>query len=434
MKKLGLIVLSLLTALTFAGCASYTPPRGEGGGPSTNSGNNSYSDKDYVVILVSDGQPYSPQTEISAQWTGEDGIHSAKFDDNGVAVIGGLDGEYHVTLSSVPEGYTYDCNGYVADIHNKHIEVELMKLIPTTGNGSGLYQCIRITKLGTYRTTLTSATHKVYYEYKPTSQGQYSITSWVDTTQNQVNPKMIFYTGTSSWKNTENPNIYDDGGSSSTFTKNFRFIVEAAESDVSKSETQGNVWSFGVYADAVRGKEYPITVDFTIKFEANYVRPEDRYEAVKPTGNLKNIRPSGTFRYNYVGNGRLLDSKRFFLNPDDGYYHLVESPDKILFAMISKDCEVFASTDSGNGFLDELIYGRLYWDGKSYMSFINAYAEKCNSDGAHPVTEELKKFLQEYATSEVGLLFMDGNGIAETKTKLKSAEDDQWLFACGYYS
>ena len=60
------------------------------------------------------------------------------------------------------------------------------------------------------------------------------------------------------------------------------------------------------------------------------------------------------------------------------------------------------------------------------------YAEMCNSDGVYPVNKELQRFLQGYATN--ARLFMDGNGWAETSSRrLKSAEEDQWLFACGYY-
>ena len=434
-KRVVSLVLSLLVALLFAGCGSVIPPSEGAQGPSSSGVGSVYDERSFVVFLVCDGKPYAPEIEMAAQWSGAEGIYSATFDQNGVAVMEGLDGEYHVTLSAVPEGYTYDRNGYVANIHRKHIEVELLRIIPTKGTGAGLYQntgCIRLTQLGTYRATLNSASQVVYYEYKPTSQGKYSVTSWVDTTENQLNPIMDYHRGTVGFKAVTPTEVYNDGGASSTYTKNFRFIIEAA-ADMVSGGTQGGVWTFGVHADVVRGKEYPVTVDFTIKFEGDYNRDQENYTPVYATGNLQNIKPAGTFRYNYADNARLLDGTRFVLDPSDGYYHLVSNPDKILFAMLNKDCEVFAPTESGMGFMDVLIYGRLYFYGKNYLPFMDAYAAHCNSDGAHPVTQELKEFLQAYATSPTALLFMDGNGIAETKTKLKSAEDDQWLFACGYY-
>ncbi len=61
------------------------------------------------------------------------------------------------------------------------------------------------------------------------------------------------------------------------------------------------------------------------------------------------------------------------------------------------------------------------------------YAGVANTDGLCPVTEELKDFLQKFAVSQ--RYFMDGNGWAELKSDppYHAGEDDQWLFACGYY-
>ena len=60
------------------------------------------------------------------------------------------------------------------------------------------------------------------------------------------------------------------------------------------------------------------------------------------------------------------------------------------------------------------------------------YADFVNSDGAVPVNKEIHDFLYKYATSQV--LFMDGDGWAETgEPPYEATENDQWLFACGYY-
>ena len=61
------------------------------------------------------------------------------------------------------------------------------------------------------------------------------------------------------------------------------------------------------------------------------------------------------------------------------------------------------------------------------------YADVVNRDGRFPVTPEIKEFLQEYSISQ--LLFRDGNGWVEENPNVKvdAMEDDQWLFACGYY-
>ena len=64
---------------------------------------------------------------------------------------------------------------------------------------------------------------------------------------------------------------------------------------------------------------------------------------------------------------------------------------------------------------------------------VKGYADYTNSDGVYAVTPELKDFLQKYSVSQ--LLFFDGNGYVEENPTIKvdAKEEDQWLFACGYY-
>ena len=64
---------------------------------------------------------------------------------------------------------------------------------------------------------------------------------------------------------------------------------------------------------------------------------------------------------------------------------------------------------------------------------MQGYGDRCNSVGVTAVTEELKQFLQKYSVNQ--LLFMDGNGFVETNPAISvyALEEDQWLFACGYY-
>lgn len=64
---------------------------------------------------------------------------------------------------------------------------------------------------------------------------------------------------------------------------------------------------------------------------------------------------------------------------------------------------------------------------------IVGYADYVNSDGVYAVTEELKVFLQAFSISQ--RYFADGNGWVEEHPlyKVDAKEEDQWLFACGYY-
>ena len=69
---------------------------------------------------------------------------------------------------------------------------------------------------------------------------------------------------------------------------------------------------------------------------------------------------------------------------------------------------------------------------ENYKVFVEqSYAAVCNSDGVCFVTNEMKEFLQKFSVSQ--RLFFDGNGFVES-TGVYAAEDDQWLFACGYYA
>ncbi len=62
------------------------------------------------------------------------------------------------------------------------------------------------------------------------------------------------------------------------------------------------------------------------------------------------------------------------------------------------------------------------------------YHDFSNMDGAVPVTPELKDFLMKFSVNQ--RYFMDGEGRVETHPTIKvyASDEDQWLFACGYYA
>lgn len=451
MKKIFALILILLLVLTFAGCGTYKPPivtgnpyeeeedtkKPDGTTPDNPDGE---EDRIFTVTLYSEGKRFSPDVIFYAQWTSEDKteIVNAPFNSLGVAETKNLDGEYRVTLSGLPGDYTYDPNGLKVDNDNRDISIELLPIIPTKNNGTSYERdCIEVEKLGTYRHTFSAKNERAWFRYYPKAQGKYVIESWVDVYENEVNPVMIYYYGNSAgYVNFEYPaGTYDGGGTSSTYTKNFRFELELSGSMV------GNVWIFQLYADC-KG-EYPINIDFTIKLIGDYSGTEDVYDPVTAYGPFANIRPDGTWKYNYADNGRKLESSRFRLNEEDGFYHLYDEEKyegndgwgPILFAKLSTDCEVMSTTgDNGvpsdqGGFTNPLV--RLRIKGKDYSTFMKSYIAYCNADGAHPVTKELREFLQLYASNQS--LFSDGEGMAEIYYNLSAKEDDMWLFACGYY-
>ena len=86
--------------------------------------------------------------------------------------------------------------------------------------------------------------------------------------------------------------------------------------------------------------------------------------------------------------------------------------------------------DGANQMSIQVLGGGVECDEK--LVHLVGYATVVNKDGAVPVTEELKQFLQKYAINQA--MFMDGDGWAErSENPYQSTENDQWLFACGYY-
>lgn len=432
MKKVLLLILAALFTIVFAGCGTFSPPIElpeepiEGENPVTPPIEPGDDDRDiYRVNLTCENQPFYPTEPMFALWTGEEGVHMAQFNRLGIAQIADLDGEYRVTLSNLPKGYTYDINGYSVDNTKMDVTIELFKIVSERDLHSSytdLYHCVEVKSMGTYRTVITSASEWIYYEFSPTQQGRYSIESWVDVTANDINPKVMIYMGNSQMKYLLR--TQDDGGTESTYTKNFRYEVSLRQDEL------GHVFTFAVGASKI-GNTYPVTLDFTIKREGEVSGFGTLYSKVTPrhefTDDTK-VKPSGEFTYIYKSNGDILSDDNIFYNPDDDYYHLNSPDGAILYAKIGVDSEII-QTQSRKGFLDPLI--SLKFMAKDYYDFIDYYVFYSNEDGVHPVTPELKDFLFDYSVNQ--RFFNDGNGWAEIHG-LNSSEEDQWLFNCGYYS
>lgn len=433
MKKLCLILLICALAVTLCACGSFSPPIMLPDSPIAGDDPNAQppaveeeDDDVFSVSLECNGHPFYPSQTLYAQWTGKEGTYIAEFDPLGVAKISGLDGEYRVTLSALPAGYTYDPNKYTVDNSAMDVTIEILVIeaeidrIDTT-----LYECQTISRVGTYRATFASKNHTIYLEYTPWSEGKYTIESWADTTANSINPILVVYGGNSEFK--FNPRTINSGGSSSTFTKNFKYEVQLTRNEV------GNLWTLELSADAI-DNQYPVTVDFTITRTGEMEEPDSQYRRVPPTGpfNIGEGRdePIGTFTYIY-GDDKILNEDNVIFNEEDGYYHVYDPATKtmggLLYVKINADSEIL-TTSSGQGIMDDSIPLRFY--GLDYYDFVAYYDYCCNSDGAHPVNKELKDFLFDFALYLK--FFYDGYGSAE-KQGFYSGEEDQWLFGCGYY-
>ena len=497
MKRKYSLLLAILTCITtvFSACGEYKPAQNGGNIPNPSVSDSELSDSDslgeedkedqFTVALSLNGKKYKPSTDIYAQWTDGFSFHTAKIDEEGTASIGGLDGDYQVTLSTVPDGYAYDPSAYLATNKDKNKTIELIKIQRTRGAGAGVYSSIEIDSAGVYRTTLNSADHIVYYEFTPKTDGKYSVESWTDTTQNTVNPMIDVYTGSFAAKYFGYTLDSSEGCVSGTYTKNFKYAVEVDEDKV------GNAFTFGVKASSKNG-QYPVTVDFAIKLNDKFPSIATESEMRLPSVELKHAsRPAGAWTTpEILENGHWkYDGTMFGYNEADGYYHLYnEATGKYdgatLYAKISQPCQFYdvALTrieDSGNKnltvngvnykfFLDgwntfnlgyfcvahaqnnvycpclatcggacaigcEKCHAECRNVSQELLDSKGGYADYCNIDGAYPVTQELKDFLQAFSVSQ--LLFMDGNGFVETfpEKQIDAKEEDQWLFACGYY-
>lgn len=498
LKFLTALLLSLCLLLGATACGVYNGPlerpdeSGAVAETDTSAGSEALDDTSFSVTLTLNGEPFSPYPDepLNAQWTDGFSFHAATFDENGRATVDGLDGDYQVTLSSVPSGLAYNPNIYTADNENRHIEIELYEITKTRGDGKDLYNCIALADPGVYQVELKSPDDMVLYEFIPRENGEYSVESWVDVTANDINPLVDVYIGTVAWK--QFAYTQDDGGAASYYTKNFKYEVQVADENI------GNAFTFGVKCDSKDG-QYPVTVTFVVQFNGGFSWNRTAATLMLPTENFKHAPDYDPAQYTFVGaevsvGGRnVFDGDMYALNEEDGYYHLVdeatgEPTGPILFAKVSAPCrfldDAFTTLEyRGNKALtvsNSTENYKLFIEGWSAMMSMgqamemgyfcavdcpcwtsgacpgacvegcesctdqctpcpeeaigtSGYAGYCNSDGCYPVTQELKDFLQKYSISQ--LLFRDGQGFVETSDVISvfATEDDQWLFACGYY-
>lgn len=297
---------------------------------------------DFVVTLKADGISYSPRMDMYAYWSDGFSIHTAKFDKNGVARIDGLDGDYKVTLSEVPNEYTYNPNGNVATNDKRSIEVNLYTLNRLAGGGTGLYDCYSFSKTGVYCATITDPSDAIYFQYAPDGMGTYSIESWVDVTADNINPYVDVYIGSTAWKAYER--TIDDGGPIGSYTINFVHEVSIAKENISAGGGQA-VYTFVIKAESKNNK-YPISITFAVKRDGDFELPSYGINAmgsaskgmITPTydftdydvndheygSDYKLVMPE----YQYSGSTYVFDESRYKLwkksDGGDDFYHVYD--------------------------------------------------------------------------------------------------------------
>lgn len=508
MKKILCFLLASLLAFSFVACGTYNGPMVQAGteqegGETADPTESDSSDEDtaFTVSLMLDGEPFSPAEPINAQWTDGFSFHAATIDENGEASVEGLDGDYQVTLSSVPDGLTYNPNVYTATNDDRHTVIELYELDKIGRGGNDLYNCIELVEPGVYQVEITGPEHVVLFEFTPRVNGMYSVESWVDVTANDINPKVDVYHGSSQFK--VFAYTLDDGGTASHYTKNFKHEVNVADEGI------GQAFTFGVRCDSKDGT-YPVKVNFVVQLNGGFEMNRNTATIMVPEH--ESIYTNEQYAYleahpvagELVGletpeNGaNIFDGDLYGYNEETGFYHkLNEATGKfdgpVIYAYISTACRFYDKAftvieDEGNKALTVsnntenyklFVEGYASLVGKNYFCVpecpcrsgedgpnvgqenlnggackVSDHCQKCHKDcrpcpdeaygqigyadvavdGLCPVTQELKDFLQKFSSSQ--MLFFDGNGFVETHPtiKVQSAEDEQWMFACGYYT
>ena len=495
LKRICLSLLCLLLALCAISCSEYSQAPGGKDHTTGNSGSSNKPSVDteapFTVKIRYDGKTYIPEQTLYAHWSDGYSIHNAEFDSEGVASVSGLDGDYKVTLSQIPEGYSYNPNIYVATNDRRDVVIDIYKITETKGKGSSPYSCIEIDKTGMYQAIIEDADDTVYYQFTPRASGVYGVVGWVDTSANNINPMIDVYNGSSQFK------VYaytlDDGGESAQYTKNFKYEVKISSDGI------GQAFTFGIKGFS-KDNKYPIAVNFAVQLDGAFNRNYTVSKLILPQEQFKQTPEYNPALYTFVGAETLdrghyiFDGSMYGLNEEDGYYHLYnESTGKydgpILYAHVSSACRFLSlpftqieyqgnkaltvsnATENYKLFIegfDALVRNKYFCGGDCvgchnegeicYLSGqvctvssgctkctvncnycpdeavgVKGYADYTNSDGVYAVTPELKDFLQKYSVSQ--LLFFDGNGYVEENPTIKvdAKEEDQWLFACGYY-
>lgn len=460
MKKFFSVVLSLLLVIVLAGCTHNSIT---GGGNQPPSGGTDTA-KEFTVTVELDGEKFTQTSGMKAVWSNRGGVFQAEFGEDSVARTTGPDGDYKVTLENLPDGYAYNPNAHTATNRMNEISVEIFRLNDHGGqDGSNLYgKAISVRTDGAYRVELQGKkanskdnsmgyANVKYFEFIPQQQGKYIIESWVDTTFNVVNPYVDVYTGTIGARFFNR--TVDEGGVSDTYTKNFVFTVEIFPDQFSQNGGGQSTYVFGIHATQ-KTNTFPVTVDFRIfRYDEN-LRPGGDKEIVQPTHDFSEGFTMDTGTWTWAeGDSNLMDADDFMLNPEDGFYYCytIDELGNIvwgskLYVMISTSIPTVGggkrpfvdyegSTISFKAFA--LGYAPTnplqHLGGADYSEFVLAYAYAARND-RYPVTEEMKEVLQMFAISQ--RYFADGEGWYEDPDNgigVSAAEEDQWLFACGYY-
>lgn len=427
---------------------------------------NPSNSSDYTVKVIGvDGLPYAGVRiqPCKVEANGELGMCYPVFiptDGNGVASLtagkdfndpAGVD-EIEIHLDGLPVYLTYTA----PRMHKgETVTIELKEKIdtPLSGTGTGNYDIDNITgevsdkidlssfdpyvvvEKGSYRLRFTSATQKIYFEFRTDYKAVYKVSS---AGKIDVSVTQILGTRMTGLRNPGDAKYGNDNVSATD--KNFSYEFEVSPSLIEQERGMGKCYFevalenagdinkdaiiYFEYVDEWEEKKGPATVD---------VLPEKTLSDFQDmSGKFVYADLSGDFKYE-MGT--------------DGYYHVGDKNGPILCASLGMDSDLNERHDGyGNapraldkGFTLQYKSGASLTvsDGKTYSynyyPLVEAYTKASNKDGRYGLTEELKNFLDAYINQMGGTKSWVEDRLAEEYGYLPLPEGEEWLWNCGYY-
>lgn len=281
-KRIIALLLALVMLTSLVSCGEFKPATGTGQGGGNTPNQPEMDDdptNDFTVQLRLNEQPYIPTVSMSVYWNDGYNIHIAPVDETGKASIDGLDGDYRVTLSTVPQGYAYDSNGYMATNDDRNIIIDMYDLNLLRGAGTGLYECYEINTTGVYTVTVQNESDISYIQFAPQINGVYTVESWVDVSLDDVSPYCLAYLGTTQYKFGEYR--VDEVGICGSYTRNFIHTVNIADENISAGGGGSQTFTFAVGAETKSGV-YPVNLTFAIKRNGGFDLEKNEKTVVLP--------------------------------------------------------------------------------------------------------------------------------------------------------
>ncbi len=506
LKKITAILLLCALLLALISCGEYHQATGNGGTNNNTPKPDGSVDQpeldddptnDFTVQLRLNEQPFHPATAVNVYWNDGYNVHIAPVDESGFAVIDGLDGDYNVTLSSVPSGYAYDSNAYTATNDNRNIVIEMYDLNLLRGSGDSLDNVYLINSTGVYTVTVQSERDFNYIRFAPQTNGVYTVESWVSVVEDEVSPICMAYLGSAHYVYGEYK--VTDVGICGSYTRNFIHTVNIANENISSVGGGSQTFTFAVGAETKSGV-YPVNLTFAVKRNGGFDINREEQTVIMPDHDWSAFDFNA---FNSLSGGEIVGAEMLYGDTDsyvfdednyklwpvseggDGVYHVYNKETgeygPVLVAYITEPCRFIDRSfttmeDAGNNALviQSKYNYRLFIEGFRELAnagyycvttclchldgsmpacpigcldcssdctqataqemAVKGYADLVNADGVAPVTEELKEFLQRYVSNSQ-FFFGDGEGMIETNPDhpIDAFEDSQWLFACGYY-